>query len=61
MAVSVYGSSPNCISDFGIPLELLISKLLSVCIVFGDANEINLQLEWTVGFVSQSKSNGVYL
>lgn len=61
MAVSVYSSSPNSISDFGIPLVQLISKLLSVCIVFGDANEINLQLEWTVSFVSQSKSNGVYL
>lgn len=32
-----------------------------MCVIFADANVIDLQLERAVGFVPQSKPNGVYL
>lgn len=54
-------SSANCVSNFRIPLVHLVGKLLSVCVIFAETNVIDLQLERTVCFVSQSKSNGVYL
>lgn len=32
-----------------------------MCVIFADANVIDLQLERAVGFIPQSKPNGVYL
>ena len=47
--------------NFGILLVSLVGELLCVCVIFADANEINLQLEWPISFISQGKANGVYL
>lgn len=48
-------------SDFWVPLVCFIGKLLCVCIIFANTNEINFKLEWAISFVSQSKPNGVNL
>lgn len=53
--------SINQLLNFGILLVNLVGELLYVCVIFADANEINLQLEWPISFISQGKSNGVYL
>lgn len=47
--------------NFRIPLVTLVGKLLRVCVIFADADEIDLQLKRTVGFVSQGEANGVHL
>lgn len=49
------------ILNFWIPLVSLVRKFLNVCIIFADTNEIDLQLEWTICFITQRKSDGVYL
>lgn len=48
-----YNPSQCCASDFGIPLVTLVGKLLRVRIVFADADEVDLQLKLSVGFVSK--------
>lgn len=45
--------SKRCASDFRIPLVTLVGKLLRVRVVFADANEVDLQLKLSVGFVPQ--------
>lgn len=49
-----YNSAKRCASDFRIPLVTLVGKLLCVRVVLADADEIDLQLELSVGFVPQS-------
>lgn len=49
------------ISDLGIPLVRLVGKLLGVGVVFADADEVDLQLERPVGFVSEGECDGVHL
>lgn len=45
--------SKRCASDFRIPLVTLVGKLLRVRVVFADADEVDLQLKLSVGFVPQ--------
>lgn len=47
--------------NFRIPLVTLVGELLRVCVIFADADEIDLQLKRTVSFVSQGEANGVHL
>lgn len=56
-----YNPSQRCASDFRIPLVTLVGKLLRVCVVFADADEVNLQLKLSVGFISQGKANSIDL
>lgn len=51
----------NASSHFRVSLVSLISTLFRVCVIPGDTDEIDLQLERTVGFIPQSKSNRVDL
>lgn len=50
-----FGDNPSkrCASDFRIPLVALVGKVLRVRIVFADADEVDLQLKLSVGFVPQ--------
>lgn len=47
--------------DLWVSLIKLICKLLCVGVIITQCNEVNLQLKWAICFVSQCKTNTVYL
>lgn len=56
-----FSSSWKCTLNLRVSLVHLVSELLRVCVIFADSDKIDLQLERTVGFICQSKSDSVDL
>lgn len=51
----------KCILNLRISLVSFISELFRVCVILADSDKIDLQLERTVAFICQSKSDSVDL
>lgn len=47
--------------NFWVPLVHFVGAVLDVSVICANTDEVDLELEWTVHFVSQSEPNGVNL